>query len=131
MFVLEPFGLRLARWDVPEKMQGLKITTKNRLQCPPDKKQGRPEFPNGLALRLFQRVVSVLCRSPPAGLIFSLNHRPFRALDEFDDCIIFCSSLCKWNQTLADAFSNAVASLQQYLPVVMAEPKNSLCRKNR
>jgi hypothetical protein len=94
-------------------------------------KQGRPEFPNGLALRLFQRVVSVLCRSPPAGLIFSLNHRPFRALDEFDACIIFCSSLCKWNQTLADAFSNAVASLQQYLPVVMAEPKNSLCRKNR
>jgi hypothetical protein len=70
MFVLEPFGLRLTRWDVPEKMQGKKITTKNRLQCRPQKKQGRPEFPNGLALQLFQRMVSVLCRSPPAGLIF-------------------------------------------------------------
>jgi len=35
-----------------------------------NKKQGRPDIPNGLALRLLQRGASVLYRSPPAGLIF-------------------------------------------------------------
>jgi hypothetical protein len=61
----------------------------------------------------FCRVVSGLYRSPPAGLIFSLNHRPYSAIDAFLVCIIFWHSLCKWNQTLAHIFSNAVASLQQ------------------
>jgi hypothetical protein len=108
MFVLEPFGLRLARWDAAKKLQEQKRQQNSKLQT-----QGRPEFPNGLALRLFHRVVSFLFRFPSAGLIFSLNHRPYSAYDAFLVCIIFWHSLCKWNQTLAHIFSHAVAPLQQ------------------
>jgi len=109
---------------------GKNARSKNASKIVWNKKQGRPEFPNGLALRLIHRVVSVLHRSPPVGLIFSLNHRPYWAFDEFGECIIFCYALCKWNRTLANAFSNAVAPLQQYLPAFMAEPKNNLCLKH-
>ena len=47
-----------------------KSRPKNHLQNRPQQKKRPPGIPNGLALRLFQRVVSVLYRSPPAGLIF-------------------------------------------------------------
>jgi hypothetical protein len=53
------------------------------------------------------------------------------ARDEFNTFIILCDTLCKWNKTLPNVFSNAVASLQQYLPALIAEPKNALCRKYR
>ncbi len=95
-----------------------------------NQKQGRPAIPNGLALRLFQHVVSFLYRSPPAGLIFPLNHRLFRIRDEFIFIIFSCDKLCKWNPALPNAFSNAVASLQQYLPAFIVRPKNGLCQKH-
>jgi hypothetical protein len=126
---LEPFGPPTRKMGCAPKIARPKNHDRNIVSnIDHNKKKGRPDNPNGLALRLFQRGASVLFRSPPAGLIFPLNHRPSRALDEFLACICLCDGLCKWNQTLPNAFSNAVAPLQQYLPAVMTEPKNNLCR---
>jgi hypothetical protein len=94
------------------------------------KKQGRPDISER------PRFAALLAHSfsplpvPTGGLIFPLNHRPLQALDEFQDVIRNCGRLCKWNHTPPNAFSKAVAPLQQCLPVLMVEPKNRICQKH-
>jgi hypothetical protein len=93
------------------------------------KKQGRPDISER------PRFAALLAHSfsplpvPTGGSDFPPEPSAYAGSDEFHDVIRNCGRLCKWNHTPPNAFSKAVAPLQQCLPVLMVEPKNRICQK--
>jgi len=124
MFVLEPFGLREARWVASAKLQEPKILVKDG-----GNKETRPlgcsERPRSAALLAHNFSPLPV---PTGGSDFSLNHRPLVTRDEFQSFLLAPGNVCKSYRTSANVFSKAVAQLQQYLPDFLAEPKNTPCR---
>jgi hypothetical protein len=124
MFVLEPFGLREARWVASAKLQEPKILAKGRGNIK-TRPLGFSERPRSAALLAHNFSPLPV---PTGGSDFSLNHRPLVTGDEFDPSLLALRSVCNSYRTGANVFSKAVARLQQYLPDFLAEPKNTPCR---
>lgn len=93
-----------------------------------DKKQGRPDYTGR------PRSAALLARSfsplpvPTGGSDFPPEPSAALGSDEFEAFICFCRPHCNWKETPSNAFSKAVAPLQQRLPASLATPKNRQCK---